>query len=178
MLQDLSFFSSARLKVLSTLAHLAAYVIIRSHYTKGVQIFEHHMFMVIPSSPFYPVLASTSIIKRWSIMAPYIDTPLFCFLSAFFSKTPQYLSDAQMISGLRRVALLTHPEKNKLVYHLVKAISTHSLRVFACLYLMLTGWNKEAIARQCHWDSNAKKNTFVKLYSKLTRWKYHSFRHP
>ena len=109
MLQDFSFFLSTHLEVLSILAYLAAYVRVRFHYTKGVWTFEYRMFAAIPSSPFYTVLTLDRIIKRWSILTPGIDTTVFCFLTTILSKATQYLSGNQMISALRRTALLTYP---------------------------------------------------------------------
>lgn len=57
-----------------------------------------------------------------------------------------------MISALRRVALLTCPEKNHLVHQLIEATSTHPLRVFVCLCLKISSWDKEAISHQLRWD--------------------------
>ena len=155
MLQYFSLFLSTRLEVVFTLDHLAAYVDISFRYTKDIWTFEQHMFVAIPLSLFCSVLAAARVIKQWSILTPCINTPVFYFSTTFLSKAPHYLFEAQMTFALRSAAILTHSEENHLVHQLIESISTHSLRVFARLYLKIVGWNKEDIAHQLRWSLDA-----------------------
>ena len=59
-----------------------------------------------------------------------------------------------MTSALRIAALLTYLEGTHLVHQLIEAVSNHSLRVFACLFFKLAGWDEEAIAHELCWNSD------------------------
>ena len=116
------------------------------------------MFSRLPSSPFCPVQAALRAYRRWARIAPGPDTPIFCFLSAFFSKTPSYLADSHITDALRLAAKKAHPDPRHLVHQHLHAISAHSLRVFACLCLQLAGWDEDTISYQLRWNSDAIKH--------------------
>ena len=158
---DFTFFSADKLEVLNTQAHQAAYIRIRFRFTKAGRAFTFRMFAAIPKSPFCPVLAGARAVKRWLIVAPGTNTPLFCFWHTFLSKRPSFLLDRHMTAALRAAAKKTHPDASHLVHQHMASITAHSLRVFACLCLKLAGWDEEAIAHQLRWESSAIK-TYIR----------------
>ena len=116
------------------------------------------MFRSLPSSSFCPVRAAYRTMKRWALIAPGEDTPIFCFLSSFFSKKASYLSDVHIANALRLAARKAHPDPKHLVHQHINAISAHSLRVFACLCLQQAGWDENTISYQLLWNSEAIKH--------------------
>ena len=157
MLSDFKFYSTARLKVHHSNAHIVAYVNILFRFTKGIRT--SRMLASIPHSSFCSVQAATRVCKRWALIDPDPNTLLFCFFHTFLARKSSYLTDSHMTQALRAVALRTHPEQSHLVHHHTAAITGHFLCVFACLCLRLAGWDEDAIAHQLRWDSVA-----IKVY--------------
>ena len=154
---DFSFFSGTHLQLAPENSKAAAYVRVRFRYTKGVRSFEHRIFAALPGPPFCPVAAAARVVKRWGILQQKVHTPLFCFMRSFLEKQPTYLTDSHMNLALRQAAVKTYPDSSHLVRQHLQEISSHSLRVFACLCLKQTGWDEDTISHQLRWNSSAVK---------------------
>jgi hypothetical protein len=161
MLSDFKFYDSKHLQVSNEGTTKAAYVRILFRYTKGVRSFEERLFAAISASPFCPVAAAARVVRRWSTLQKVAHTPLFCFLRSPWDKAPTYLTDEHMKFALRRAAVTAYPQKNHLIHQHLAGISSHSLRVFACLCLKRIAWDDEKIAHQLRWNSDA-----VKYYTR------------
>ena len=98
---NFQFFTTKQLEVTWSDAADASYVRIRFRYTKGVHNFTSRMFSRLPSSPFCPVQAALRAYRRWARIAPGPDTPIFCFLPAFF------FENAFLLSGFARYECFT-----------------------------------------------------------------------
>ena len=62
-----------------------------------------------------------------------------------------------MTTALRAAAAAAHPDPKHIIHKHLTAISSHSLRVYACLCLRQAGWDEDAIAHQLRWNSTAVK---------------------
>ena len=134
------------------------YVRFRFRFSKGTaRAFTHRTFAALPSSPLCPVAAATRIIKRWHSLGQTAGTPLLCFLPPSFQSPPLYLSDRDVTRALRASVHRVYPSPNHILRQHISSVSSHSLRVFACLCLQTAGWDAETISHQLRWDSDAVK---------------------
>ena len=156
--EDFTFYDKSQVTIPWSKAQHAAYVAIRFRYTKGVHIFTKRMFSNIYPSPFCPVAAAFRAVRRWATIAPGQNTPVFCYLSAFFSKKASYLADFHITSALRTAVTKVYPSERHILRSNINAISAHSLRVFACLCLRQSGWDEDTISYQLRWNSDAIKH--------------------
>ena len=113
------------------------------------------MFASIPSSPFCPVAAGYRVVHRWLALQPGDSTPLFCYLPSSLTRTAFFLQDTHMTAALRSAAVRSYPNEQHIIRLNLSAISSHSLRVFACLCLQIAGWSHDDISHQLRWDSDA-----------------------
>ena len=158
IVSDFRFFTASQLELDWKDAAAAHYISVRFRYTKGVHSFTSRMFSHLPDSIFCPVQAAFRAVRRWRLLAPGEDTPVFCFLQAFFSRKPTFLADHHVTKALRIAAEKAHPDARHLVRQHINAISAHSLRVFACLCLQQAGWDEDTISYQLRWNSSAIKH--------------------
>ena len=154
---DFSFYSRSNLQLSPPDLPSATYLTVRFRYTKGVRNFVQRTYAAIPSSPFCPVAAATRVLARHTNLKMPSDSPLWCYLSSARKPTICFLRDKQMTEGLRLATIITYPAKNHILNQKITAISSKSLRVFACLCLKQAGWDHDSISHHLRWTSDAVK---------------------
>ena len=155
---DFSFYAPDGIAMDPSASPTPQYVRIRFRYSKGTtRAYTHRTFAAIPTSALCPVAAATRIIKRWSILRTGVGTPLFSYLPNTFQSPPRYLLDRHMTAALRESVCRVYPSPQHILRQHLPSISSHSLRVFACLCLKTAGWDEESISHQLRWDSDAVK---------------------
>ena len=155
---DFSFYSAAGVEV--NTGHISAprYVRVLFRFSKGTtRSFAYRMFASIPNSALCPVAAASRIVRRWSTLRLGPGTPLLCYLPPSQKSPPMFLLDKQVTLALRQAVCRVYPSPRHILRQHLSSISSHSLRVFACLCLKTAGWDEEAISHQLRWNSDAVK---------------------
>ena len=156
--EDFTFYSSAGIQTLSSVSHPAKYLRVRFRYTKGTaRAFTYRMFASIPSSALCPIAAASRVKLRWQTLSPGLHTPIFCYLPSMLTRKPFFLLDRHMTIALRASLVRVYPNPRHILRQHASSVSSHSLRVFACLCLKTAGWDEESISHQLRWNSDTVK---------------------
>ncbi len=156
MFSDFHFYSIERIELSPPAASKARYLQIRFRYCKGTaRTFAYRLFSAMPSFPLCPVQAALRVIRRWCALQPGANTPLFCYFLAKQKSSVHFLSAKLVTQALRASAARVYPNPNHIVRQHIGSISSHSLRVFACLCLKTAGWKEDDISHRLRWDSDA-----------------------
>ena len=157
--EDLAFYSAEGIAMDPLTPPTPQYVKFRFRFSKGTtRAYAHRTFAALQDSPLCPVAAAARIIKRWHRLGQAPGTPLFGYLPSSFRSPPQFLSDRDVTAALRASVRRVYPSPLHILRQHISSISSHSLRVFACLCLKTAGWDEDSISHQLRWDSDAVKH--------------------
>ena len=154
---DLALYTRKRIQITSPNLASAFYLTIRFRYTKGVHNFVHRTYASLPGSPLCPISAATRLLTRHHLLQMKSHDPLMCFLPARPRSAPCFLRDTHVTSGLRAAVVDTYPDEKHICRVHIAAISSRSIRVFACLCLRQAGWDLDSISHHLRWSSDAVK---------------------
>ena len=149
------FFDNTGIQLAITYPVAPRYMRIQFRYSKGtVRSFTYQMFASIPSSPFCHVAAGYRVVRRWLALQPGDSTLLFCYLPSSLTRAAFSPQDTHMTAALRSAVVRSYPNEQHIMRLNLSAISSHSLRIFACLCLQTAGWSHDDISHQLRWDSD------------------------
>ena len=155
--KDFHFYSKNKILLQYSKFSHAHFLIIRYRYTKGIRNFVHHTYAALPRSLLCPIQAAIRTLLRYHMIGPPPGSPLFCFLSVAAPPQLCYLKDSQVTTGLRSAVTRSFPDKRHICRQHISAITSKSIRVFACLCLKQAGWDLDSISHHLRWSSDAVK---------------------
>ena len=133
----------------------AVYLRVRFRFDKGgTGNIQFRTFRRFPPerSDFCPLRAVLCAFRRWEQFQLDPLTPVFCYAA---NGIPTFLHDSSVTTILRRATQATYPEGNNLFNIRLKDVRTHSLRVTACLILVVAKLPTPAIEHRLRWASTA-----------------------
>ena len=133
----------------------ASYVRVCFRFDKGGtgNIQERTFQRFPPNRPsFCPLRAALRAIARWQSLDIDPLTPLFGYTK---TSSHVFLQDSTVTKHLRDATLVAYPDPTHLYHIRLKDIRTHSIRVTACLILVVAGLSDHSIEHRLRWASTA-----------------------
>ena len=166
---DFTYFNSNFELIPWTIAFThAQYVTVRFRYDKGGgQNFSERTFgrtstQTSSTTSFdsflCPVATTLRILHRWSQISNDPSVPVFCYRNSLKSAKIAFLDDAAVTTELRECTREAYPNPTHLFRIRINDIRTHSVRVFACLALVITGFADHVIEFKLRWSSKSWKD--------------------
>ena len=133
----------------------ASYVRIHFRFDKGgTGNLQERTFQRFPSDrpTFCPLRAILRALHRWTSLDLDPLTPLFAYGNP---SSPEFLKDSTVTAHMRAATLVAYPNPTHLYHTRLKDVRTHSLRVTACLILVVAGLPDHTIEHRLRWASTA-----------------------
>ena len=154
--EDFTFLSSSShfLSLDQAWKH-ATYVRVRFRFDKGgTGNIQERTFLCFPPprASFCPLLAVLRVLTRWSHFHLESRTPVFCYRQG--SKVV-FLHDSTVTRHLRAATVAAYPNPSHLYRTRTKDVRTHSVRVIACLILVVAKLSDATVEHRLRWASTA-----------------------
>lgn len=153
---DFTFLSASQHFIPHTEAQSSAvYVRVRFRFDKGgTGNMQERTFKRFSkaSNIFCPLAAVLRALSRWESCDLDPLTPLFCHVK---TSQPIFLQDSAVTKHLRAATLRAYPDPTHFYHKRLKDVRTHSLRVIACLILVIAQLSTPTIEHRLRWASTA-----------------------